>query len=346
MTEQRTRILEQWEAVPEDSTQSSPSKILDQLDEAELQALDASEAAALPELAEGLVVRPGSPWPRRFWRLLLLLIVAGVGTEWLQLVFAAWDWQPLAGAAVAAAGGGLGVTAVLAWRDLRRQRLRISGLEQLRNEMQQALQGRDQRLAVDWLERLQGLHRGSGLESSLNAACSGLDGSHTAQEVCQRLNQQFYQPLDTRARQLVRRESASTGLLVATSPWVSLDLLLVVWRNLRMMQKVAQGYGLPVGQLSRWRLAQQVLRNIALAGGTELAIGALSDSLLSGMFEKIAARVGQGMGVGLYSARLGHFTLDLCRAVPLPSREGLAEDNRGVLQAMRERLAGGDRDTL
>ena len=129
-----------------------------------------------------------------------------------------------------------------------------------------------------------------------------------------------------------------TGMLVATSPWVAVDLMLVVWRNLRMMQRVAVCFGLPMGQLGRWRLARHVLRNIALAGGTEMAIGALSDSLLSGIMEKLAARIGQGIGVGLYSARLGHFTLDLCRAVPLPDRQMLAEDNRGVINGMRERL--------
>ena len=148
------------------------------------------------------------------------------------------------------------------------------------------------------------------------------------------------------ARRLIRSESVGTGMLVATSPWVAVDLLLVVWRNIRMMQRVAICYGLPIGQLGRWRLARHVLRNIALAGGSEMAIGALSDSVLSGLMEKLAARVGQGIGIGLYSSRLGHFTLDLCRAVPLPDKGGLAEDNRGIIQGIRERLGRTPDDRL
>ena len=145
---------------------------------------------------------------------------------------------------------------------------------------------------------------------------------------------------------MIRNESVGTGMLVATSPWVSVDLLLVVWRNIRMMQRVAICYGLPMGQLGRWRLARHVLRNIALAGGSEMAIGALSDSLLSGMLEKLAARIGQGIGIGLYSSRLGHFTLDLCRAAPLADQASLAEDNRGVIQGIRARLGRKDNDSL
>lgn len=337
MNEGKTRILEQWEAAPQ---QPQGARILAEVDAAAVQAL---QQMPVVEPEDGLELTPGSPWPRRLMALLLGLVGIAAGAEWLQLTLAAWQWQPLAGVALATAGGGVLAAGGLAWRDLRRQRLRISDLEQLRGEMRQALEDPARRLALDWLDRLQGVYRGTPRAAELATAISGLDASHSAEEVARRLNQQFYQPLDSRARQLIRRESSSTGLLVATSPWITLDLLLVLWRNLRMMQKVAQIYGLPAGQLSRWRLARQVLRNIALAGGTELAIGALSESLLSGLFEKLAARVGQGMGVGLYSARLGHFTLDLCRAVPLPDRSGFAEDNQGILQSIRQRLGGGER---
>ena len=72
--------------------------------------------------------------------------------------------------------------------------------------------------------------------------------------------------------------------------------------------------------------------------GGEVAMSALSDSLLSGLLEKVAARIGQGVGVGLYSARLGHFTLDLSRAAPLAEQQQLIEDNRGIVRMMKERL--------
>ena len=312
---QATRIL--GDAIPEQPTPLS------------------SQEQPLPGVANA---PPRSRWPGRLGRLTLATVLGVAGWEWAQWSLSAWHWQPLAGALVAALGLALTGTACKAWLDIRRQRARLTDVEQLRLEMQAALADPRERLAVDWLERLQSLYEDTPLGSRLHAACADLDQSHSAEEVSRRLNQQFYQPLDSLARQMLQRDAVSTGLLVATSPWVAVDILLVIWRNMRLMRRIAQCYGLPVSQLSSWRLARHVLRNIALAGGTEAAIGALSDSLLSGVLEKLAARVGQGVGVGLYSARLGHFTLDLCRAVPLRDRKVLAEDNQGIIQGIRDRL--------
>src|SRR5690606_41288336 len=109
---------------------------------------------------------------------------------------------------------------------------------------------------------------------------------------------------------MLRRDVVAAGMLVATSLCVAVAMLQVLWRNLRMMRRIALCYGLPGSQVSSWRLARYVLRNIASAGGTEAAIGALTDSLLSGVLEKLAARVVHGVVVGLYSARLGLYPLD------------------------------------
>lgn len=330
--EQKTRILE---TLTEPSpAQVQPTRILGEAT-ADQQAPSNMPEQPPPGLSNA---PPRSRWPARLGKLALASVLGAAAWEWGQWSLAAWQWQPVAGKLVAAVGVALAGTGLKAWLDIRRQRARLTEMEQLRLEMQAALADPRDRLALDWLDRLQALYTDTPLHSRLQAACADLDQSHSADEVSRRLNQEFYQPLDTLARRLLQRDAVGTGLLVATSPWVTVDLLLVVWRNVRMMQRIAICYGLPITQLNSWRLARHVLRNIALAGGSEMAIGALTDSLLSGLLEKLAARVGQGIGVGLYSARLGHFTLDLCRAVPLPNRTGLAEDNRGIIQGIRERL--------
>jgi len=331
--QQKTRILETMdEPLGEEALQRTRI-----LGEATLSGHEQVLSVELPE--PGLLnAPPRSRWPSRLGKLLLAVVLGAAAHEWGQWTLAAWHWQPVAGALVGLSGLALAGTGLKAWWDIRRQRARLTDLEQLRLEMQAALADPRERLAVDWLDRLQALYADTPLAVRLTAACADLDASHTAEEVSRRLNLLFYQPLDLQARRLLQRDAVGTGLLVATSPWVTVDLLLVVWRNIRMMQRIAICYGLPISQLSSWRLARHVLRNIALAGGTEMAIGALSDSLLSGVLEKLAARVGQGVGVGLYSARLGHFTLDLCRASPLANRDMLAEDNRGIIQGIRDRL--------
>ncbi|GAA6130119.1 YcjF family protein [Halopseudomonas sabulinigri] len=337
----KTRILDTWE-LPSEEADGRVTELLGEVDESQLQAHRANEVP----LPGTLNAPPPSRWPSRLLKLAVMVVVGGAAVEWGQWAWASWHWHPVAGALVGGLGALLGGAGLFALRDLRRQRHRLSDLEQLRSEMQAALRDPRQRLALDWLDRLAGVYAGTPLAARLQAACADLDAAHEADEVCRRLNLQFYQGIDQQARQIVRNEAVGTGVLVASSPWVSVDLLLVVWRNIRMMQRVAVCYGLPIGRLSRWRLARHVLRNIALAGGTEMAMGAFSDSLLSGLLEKLAARVGQGMGIGLYSARLGHFTLDLCRAVPLSETSALLEDNKGIIRTMKERLGRTTDDRL
>jgi putative membrane protein len=333
------QILETWEPAPQQVQQDARV-----LEEVEYHSRPTGASAPMPTGIDN--APPLSPWPRRLGLMVLSVVLGGAAVEWTQWSFSAWSWNPLAGALLGGVGVLLAGTGLLGWNAVRRQRQRLSALEQLRKEMRMALRVPEERLALDWLDRLQALHANTPLAESMNSVCADLDQSYTAEEISRRLNSQFYQPLDILARRLIRNESVGTGMLVATSPWVSVDLILVVWRNIRMMQRVAICYGLPIGQLGKWRLARHVLRNIALAGGSEMAIGALSDSVLSGLMEKLAARVGQGIGIGLYSSRLGHFTLDLCRAVPLPDKSGLAEDNRGIIQGIRERLGRTSDDSI
>lgn len=338
--ENKTRILDSWD-IPDEAGEARVTELLGDVDAVQMQAT----ASEVP-LPGTLNAPPQSRWPSRLLKLGVMVALGGAALQWSQWAWASWQWHPVAGGLVAGAGALLGAVGLFALRDLRRQRHRLSELEQLRHEMQSALKDPSQRLAVDWLDRLAHVYAATPLAARLSAACADLDAAHDAEEVSRRLNLQFYQAIDQQARQIVRNESVGTGLLVASSPWVSVDLMLVVWRNIRMMQRIAVCYGLPIGRLSRWRLARHVLRNIALAGGTEMAMGALSDSLLSGLLEKLAARIGQGMGIGLYSARLGHFTLDLCRAVPLSETGALLEDNKGIIRTMKERLGRTSDDKL
>ncbi|SDT98522.1 TIGR01620 family protein [Halopseudomonas salegens] len=328
-------VLDTWE---QKQSSRRATEILEEL-EAEVWSDQPSTTAPLAD-AEQLNAAVFSPWPSRLWRLLLAMVALAAVGQWVDWTIAAWHWQPLLGAALGALGALFLVVAMLSWRDLYRQRLRMTRLQQLREQMDQALAAEQDHMPAEWLAGVRQLYQGTALQMQLEQALDGLDAAHSAAEIQGRLNQLFYSSLDQQARQLIRREASGTGVLVATSPWVAVDLLLVVWRNVRLVQRLALLFGLPAGQLNRWRLLAHVLRNIALAGSSELAIGALSDSLLAGMLEKLAARVGQGIGVGLYSARLGHFTLDLCRVVPLTDRKALREDGLGVVQGIKARVTG------
>ena len=226
------QILETWEPAPEQVQQDARV-----LEEVEYHLRPTGTSAPMPTGIDN--APPLSLWPRRLGLMVLSVVLGGAAVEWTQWSLAAWSWNPLAGALLGGVGVLLAGTGLLGWNAVRRQRQRLSALEQLRKEMRMALRVPEERLALDWLDRLQALYADTPLAESMNSVCADLDQSYTAEEISRRLNSQFYQPLDVLARRLIRNESVGTGMLVATSPWVSVDLILVVWRNIRMMLWVA-----------------------------------------------------------------------------------------------------------
>ena len=147
-TEQKTRIIDTWQGEQQGDTERA-TEVVGSADTMP-DAFSESAQAALPST---LNAPPASRWPGRLVRLALAAGLGGAVLQWGQWSWAAWQWQPLWGALVGGIGLALAGSGLLAWRDLRRQRHRLSSLEQLRAEMQQAMAEHDQRLAVDWLDR-------------------------------------------------------------------------------------------------------------------------------------------------------------------------------------------------
>lgn len=56
-------------------------------------------------------------------------------------------------------------------------------------------------------------------------------------------------------------------------------MLLVAWRNLRMLEQISRVYGVELGYWARIRLLKLVFVNMALAGASELVTDAGMDLL-------------------------------------------------------------------
>ena len=107
--------------------------------------------------------------------------------------------------------------------------------------------------------------------------------------------------------------AAESAVIVAISPLVVVDMFFIAWRNLRLMNKIAEIYGIELGYFSRIRLLRMVLVNIAFAGATEVAQDIGMEWLSQDVTAKLSARIAQGIGVGLLTARLGVKAMELCR---------------------------------
>ncbi|MCL1147980.1 YcjF family protein [Shewanella marinintestina] len=118
---------------------------------------------------------------------------------------------------------------------------------------------------------------------------------------------------DLVAKKIVRRFAQESALLLAASPLAVLDMAIILWRNQSMINKIAACYGVELGYWSRIKLIRSIIANIIYAGSSEI-ITDLGTQLLSvEMSGKLSARLGQGLGGGLLTARLGYQAMSLCR---------------------------------
>jgi putative membrane protein len=105
-------------------------------------------------------------------------------------------------------------------------------------------------------------------------------------------------------------------VLVALSPIAVLDMLIMLWRNLRLVNKIAALYGLKLGYWSRVKLIKQVIINMAYAGASELIADLGADLLGAELLGKLSGRMAQGLGAGMLTARLGLKAMHMCRPMP------------------------------
>ncbi|MFP2770437.1 YcjF family protein [Oceanisphaera sp. KMM 10153] len=221
------------------------------------------------------------------------------------------------------------------WRELRLLRTldRVSR-QQARAELLLAEQGSGQ--ARSFCEQLAA---GSGLDSSdaYQDWQQGLTDQEQDAEVLTLYSRQVLSVQDRQARARVLKWSGEAAVMVAASPLAAVDMLLVLWRNLKMIEDISQCYGIRLGGLSRLRLIRQVLHHMLYVGVSEAAIDAGMDLLGLELAGRLSARAGQGVGAGLLTARLGLQTMSLCRPVPWQGDE--KKQLGGIRRALVDKVA-------
>ena len=108
-------------------------------------------------------------------------------------------------------------------------------------------------------------------------------------------------------------------------------MLLILWRNLKMIEEIANLYGLRLGYWSRIKLIKQVFVNMVYAGATELIADVGTELLGADLLGKLSARLAQGLGAGMLTARLGLKAMHLCRPLPFEENPPQIKDIRKSL---------------
>ena len=144
---------------------------------------------------------------------------------------------------------------------------------------------------------------------------------------------------DEQAKAIINQHAKTSALLVSLSPMALLDMLSVLWRGISLIEKISQHYGIKLAYRSRIMLYKQLVKQMLFAGASELVSDLAATSLGAELLGKLSARAAQGLSAGVFTARLGYKTMELCR--PLPKLEQkqslLGQSAQGILSALLER---------
>ncbi|WP_109406344.1 YcjF family protein [Proteus faecis] len=268
--------------------------------------------------------------------LLGISVIAQTG-QWIYDSWINSDWIALG----AASAGGLIVVAgigsvITEWRRIYRLRQRADERDKAKELLYSHAMGNG-RAFCEKLAKQAGI---GSQHPALIRWQSALHDTHNDKEVLELYSQLVQPVLDKQARAEISRSAAESTLMIAVSPLAMVDMAFIGWRNIRLINRIAEIYGIELGYYSRLKLFRLVLVNIAFAGATELVREVGMDWLSQDLAARLSTRAAQGIGAGLLTARLGIKAMELCRPLPW------IDDNKPKLGDFRKELIGKLKNTI
>ncbi|RXJ73667.1 TIGR01620 family protein [Veronia nyctiphanis] len=257
------------------------------------------------------------PAKKRRWGLISLLVagVGLVGWQTVDHVFSAWqsgDWLSLGWSGFIAGIAAMGAGALgREWFALRKLRQRQDVRETVQGIIDVDGIGKAKPLCQELASSSKSL-----LTPGYDKWNNALAETHNDKEVFELYDHMVLAEQDKLAKQAVTRYASEAAVMVAVSPLALADMLLVAWRNFKLLESIANIYGIQLGYWSRIRLLKLVLANMAAAGASEAITDVGVDLLSVDLAGKVATRAAQGLGVGLLTARLGYKAMSLMRPLP------------------------------
>ncbi|NLW51472.1 MAG: DUF697 domain-containing protein [Candidatus Brocadiaceae bacterium] len=144
-------------------------------------------------------------------------------------------------------------------------------------------------------------------------------------------------PMDEEAYQAIRREAVNVAVATALSPYGFLDALIALWRNIRLVGRIAAIYRLRAGRYGTFVILRRTIAAAALADLAHEASLALLGTTRS-VTSLIGAHAAQGATNALLTIRVGLKCQEQCRPLAMPAarRQGMM---RMMLSTVRGSLA-------
>lgn len=168
----------------------------------------------------------------------------------------------------------------------------------------------------------------------------GLHSHYTNTEVLSLFELKVLGPIDKLALNKITTNASAAGVMIAVSPFAMLDMVIVLWRNIKMINQLSNLYGVRLGYWGRVALIKKIFRSMLYAGAAEILSDAGNYALGLGLTGKISTRVAQGMGAGVLTSRIGLQALHECRPMPWLSvtKPGLSKMTNQLLEDLTNYL--------
>lgn len=271
--------------------------------------------------------------PRWLWRMALFILFILVIVESVEFFMLGFSQEPIIASLYAAlltllafiTGGSL----IREYRGLRQFKRR----EKLQQNVDECLSSKNNFNGQDLCQKISEQLPCDLLLAQEQAWQENIDSHLTDAEQLRLYSRQVLSKVDKKALDKVCKFSTESVVLVALSPIAIVDMMLMLWRNLKMINEIASLYGLKLSYWSRIKLLKQVFINMVYAGATELIADIGTDLIGADLLGKLSARLAQGLGAGMLTARLGLKTMQLCRPIRF-------EDDAPKLKDVRKQLIG------
>lgn len=256
--------------------------------------------------------------PKRKHRGFLSLLCAGMGLAAWQSVdniitaIETQDWLSLGWSGFVAGIAAVGFSAIV--RELYALK-KLKGREDTKVKLQRILDSDGIGKAKGECEKLAKLSQ-TELSAGFDKWQHSLAATHNDKEVFELYDSLVLQEQDKQVKTIVARQAMENAVMVAISPLAVVDMILVAWRSIYLIDKIAQSYGVSLGYWSRIRLLRLALTNMAFAGVSEVVADASVDLLSLSVAGTLSTRAAQGLGIGLLTARLGFKAINLMRPLP------------------------------
>ena len=210
----------------------------------------------------------------------------------------------------------------------RQGQLQFQKIEDLRDKAETFTKEHSQGKSSEFITLLSSLYEGKPQQSYLMKVIDAQADYLNDAEVITDLSKNFLSQLDKEALEIVKKESLSCAAMIAVSQVPIIDSLIVVWKNMRMVNKINSIYGLSLTRLGQWQLFVRIVKATLLAAGSQKGmnlavanIATLTQIPGTKIITTVSMSLVQGLGVGTYVAKIGVEAMKQNRPVPFEESE-------------------------